>query len=214
MGDKSCHSCKKTKLSTEFYKNSRHNDGLSSECKECVKKRVREWKSKRPGYNLKHSSPKKIGVCLQCQRQMKLMARGFCTTCYEDKRRAGDFHGGIPFGKRKHVLFEVNEENKTATCASCGPTILVQNGSVYGKLNLICHNVARRREYSRKNDLGPACQICGSLEKLTWDHDHNTGMFRGTLCNRHNLALGQFRDNIDHLLAAVAYLRARISLNQ
>ena len=42
---------------------------------------------------------------------------------------------------------------------------------------------------------------------LGLDHDHKTGRIRGMLCNRHNLALGHFRDEIKALQAAVRYLK-------
>lgn len=61
------------------------------------------------------------------------------------------------------------------------------------------------------------CAICkkpevythkGQLKKLTIDHNHKTGKFRGLLCHHCNLLLGHARDNITTLLAAVEYLRS------
>lgn len=63
---------------------------------------------------------------------------------------------------------------------------------------------------------GGGCAICGLLPKresangrvwrLNVDHDHATGLVRGALCWRHNKALGAFRDNVEHLKAAILYL--------
>jgi Autographiviridae endonuclease VII len=56
------------------------------------------------------------------------------------------------------------------------------------------------------------CRICGTLDpgtphrRFCMDHDHETGKFRGLLCNRHNLALGHFRDSIEEMWSALAYL--------
>ena len=53
------------------------------------------------------------------------------------------------------------------------------------------------------------CDICGRTQKLEVDHNHQTGAVRGVLCSRCNGALGQFCDNEELLLKAIAYLKIR-----
>lgn len=67
------------------------------------------------------------------------------------------------------------------------------------------------------------CDICGQLDtsgsrnnrhlgkfySLVMDHNHDTGKFRGMLCNHCNRGLGNFKDSINNLEAAIQYLKER-----
>lgn len=50
------------------------------------------------------------------------------------------------------------------------------------------------------------CAICGSVDQLVGDHDHKTGLPRGVLCRKCNLAIGNMDDAPDRLRAAATYL--------
>lgn len=58
---------------------------------------------------------------------------------------------------------------------------------------------------------GHKCAICGEPKpddknhKL--DHDHATGRMRGILCNKCNLALGLFNDDVYVLQQAIDYIK-------
>jgi len=60
---------------------------------------------------------------------------------------------------------------------------------------------------------GGGCAICrtttpkGRAQQFHVDHDHDAGGVRGILCSECNTGLGKFRDRIDLLEAAVAYLK-------
>lgn len=59
---------------------------------------------------------------------------------------------------------------------------------------------------------GGGCAICGgknnNRRRMPVDHDHQTGVVRGILCDNCNLGLGKFRDDSRLLRAAETYLRA------
>lgn len=54
-----------------------------------------------------------------------------------------------------------------------------------------------------------ACAICDVRTKLVYDHNHQTGKFRGWICSKCNLAMGLLDDDPLLLLAAIIYLLNR-----
>lgn len=66
----------------------------------------------------------------------------------------------------------------------------------------------REELYAKQNGTCAICKrpeaICGTLNV---DHDHSTGRVRGLLCTMCNKGLGEFRDQISDLEAAVSYLK-------
>lgn len=63
------------------------------------------------------------------------------------------------------------------------------------------------------SEQGYRCTICGKQPtdprgfKPHVDHDHQTGAIRGILCNRCNMGLGCFGDDIETLARAIEYLQ-------
>ena len=55
-----------------------------------------------------------------------------------------------------------------------------------------------------------ACEVCAHTERVAFDHNHNTGVFRGFLCYRCNLALGYIRDDVTTLQNLIAYLHKNV----
>ena len=54
--------------------------------------------------------------------------------------------------------------------------------------------------------LEKGCHFCGSYTNLCADHSHTTGKFRGILCSRHNIKLGQIEANKHSFRKYLAYL--------
>jgi hypothetical protein len=56
------------------------------------------------------------------------------------------------------------------------------------------------------------CEICNDPPRpggrdLNMDHDHETGAFRGMLCDGCNNGLGRFRDDVGRMESAIEYLK-------
>lgn len=71
-------------------------------------------------------------------------------------------------------------------------------------------SVIRKEAYNELvGKFGERCMICGFVpdkKRLCVDHDHDTDVIRGLLCNWCNRGLGWFTDNVVKLAAAVVYL--------
>jgi hypothetical protein len=69
----------------------------------------------------------------------------------------------------------------------------------------------RKRLESIAGRIPTVCEACGSKPdgrwgRLNFDHDHETGEFRGWLCRQCNIALGLVKDNAERLLSLALYL--------
>jgi hypothetical protein len=54
---------------------------------------------------------------------------------------------------------------------------------------------------------GGSCAICQEIKiGLIVDHSHTSGHVRGLLCNRCNMVLGRFKDDLEFLKKAIKYL--------
>ena len=100
----------------------------------------------------------------------------------------------------KHRLRKLDEVNRRALCATCGPVDIVwtSNGRWRCRKGKNAYDLASwhkkhprkprkpiqpRKRGTRFSRLrGETCEICGRTEKLCGDHNHNTDKFRGTLC--------------------------------
>jgi hypothetical protein len=78
---------------------------------------------------------------------------------------------------------------------------------------LIAHTVAFKRARKEQMATRPkpeVCEVCGRTPNgrgLHFDHNHQTGAFRGWLCHRCNMALGLLDDSPATLRALADYLQ-------
>ena len=82
----------------------------------------------------------------------------------------------------------------------------------YKSVCKICQSISQKitSQLKKENEYPNSdyrCPICGGdSPKWYLDHSWETGEFRAWLCNSCNIGLGQFRDDIDLLNKAIAYL--------
>lgn len=72
------------------------------------------------------------------------------------------------------------------------------------------HNGMTENQYSEMmSKQNGQCSICKKpplKRRLAVDHNHDTGKVRGLLCDKCNLGLGYFNDNVELLTKALDYL--------
>lgn len=129
-----------------------------------------------------------------------------CTRCKEEKPLA-DFHN-----KAKA------KDGKQSHCKECG----IKAAQAWNKANPeVYKSRSQRGHHLSKHGLKEAewdehlaaikmtCQCCGHVfEKLVVDHDHETGLVRGAICQHCNRGLGSFYDDPARLRAAIKYLQS------
>ena len=104
-----------------------------------------------------------------------------------------------------------------STCTSCENKRKQkwkdENKELDVKIRRNCFHVSAygitTEEYEECMSTSDCCEICGTNEKLVYDHDHTTMEFRGVLCRGCNSALGHLGDNREGLVKALSYFDSR-----
>lgn len=118
-------------------------------------------------------------LLFRTDKRCKHGVQPICKDCYNKKRRA-EYTGSIP-------LTATQQTNKNAMAR-------------YG---------ISGDEYNKCMSTSDVCEICGSTEKLCYDHDHITGEFRGVLCSKCNRHIGGLGDSYDGVKRALRYLKPK-----
>lgn len=82
----------------------------------------------------------------------------------------------------------------------------------------LSHGKTRGEIFAILQGQGACCAICKSPRHggAGWngDHDHRTGLFRGVLCRGCNTGLGNFKDKVKVLRAAIYYLEHHVHMRE
>lgn len=116
-----------------------------------------------------------------------------CILCYQEK----DIN-----------QFEITTQTRTKTYRKSGCRSCIKTRRIVEK--------DLQKIYGRTRPTGTPCDNCGKTSsRLSLDHCHDTGEFRGWLCQPCNTSIGVLGDDIDSLKKAVAYLeRAKSGLHK
>lgn len=110
------------------------------------------------------------------------------------------------------LLFMKNKANKYGRknkCTECDNKERRKGGHRFNKTNKARvkrdYNITLEY-YNKCMSTSKVCQICGSTDKLCYDHDHATMEFRGVLCERCNYGVGALGDDVIGVRRALSYL--------
>lgn len=138
-------------------------------------------------------------------KREKLIEEGlsYCPKCDETKTLS-------EFTKDKHTAFGI-----AIYCKTChrkkGKNRYSTHKSEHKNSQLkLEYNLTLEQYNEMLTQQDNKCAICGNVNNLQRlmcvDHDHVTGKIRGLLCNRCNLGLGSFTDDVELLKKAINYL--------
>ena len=196
---KKCTRCKIEKSKSEFGKFKRGKDGLHPQCKVCrnkymrdryqipqVKEHISEWGKKY------YNTPEVKEHISERGKKYYNTPRGKEVSKKRNKR-----YKQTPKGKESEKRYRQTPKGKKVRRG-------VHLKHTYGITLEQYDDMLGSQEYG--------CAICGSSEpggigRFHVDHDHITGKVRGLLCNKCNLGLAGFRDNIEFLVKAIEYLK-------
>ena len=182
---KLCPSCNKAKPASGFYSNRGRSDGLDTNCRSCRQR----WYKEKP-------------------TPIVTAAEGTCCKCGETKP-------AIAFGS-----FKTKRSGLTPRCLICQRK--PSGGYRSGNLRRYGLTLTRYNEMLAAQE--GSCAICRTKEPggkhpeyFNVDHDRSCcpgsrscgRCVRGLLCAKCNFGLGNFRDDIAFLRAAMEYLQAR-----
>lgn len=190
MTTKRCPDCLQNKPVSDFSHNRARIDGLAFYCKPCARLRHQRFRDARRTTALRS----------RCRRQIDVPdGYKWCPDCGQVKP-AGDFprtRANVQTGLHTYCKPCHNARGQ-ATLARVGGSRTYHLKRRYG--------ITAADADAMLAAQGGLCAICRTAAAAHVDHDHLTGKVRGLLCFNCNGGLGQFRDRVDVLEAAVGYL--------
>jgi len=187
-----CNECHEEKDITEFGKYSYSKSGFRKTCKKCRSKLEKGYREKDiVGFRLKRKKYREANI--ESVNAIARLAGKRYRTKHKEKIKENDLLRRPELLVYKKGYYQKNKDRYMRDFYIKKYGITLEQ-----KLEML-----KNQEYS--------CDIC-KIELLNSsvsfvDHDHETGIIRGILCNTCNRALGMFKDNVRVLESAVLYLK-------
>ncbi len=129
---------------------------------------------------------------------------------YKDKEKQKAYHAAYYQGNLDKVA-AYKEANKEKIAATRAAYRSANKGKIAADMRLRRTGVTQEQYDGAYLKQKGVCAICSnkciSGRRLSADHCHTTGLFRGLLCRQCNVGLGNFRDNLTLMGKAMDYLK-------
>jgi len=152
--------------------------GARDICTSCFQQNIEGCKTE---YNRRYNNHTAMVECrFKCGRKTKNHDTSICITCARSTRR------------ENNICFTDNFEQMRK-----------QHEARWKRLGIIYTDEQLKRHITIAD-----CDFCGASLKVyrAMDHDHDTNKYRGTLCRKCNVGLGQLNDNLTTVIErSIAY---------
>ncbi|KKN10422.1 hypothetical protein LCGC14_1036850 [marine sediment metagenome] len=192
---KKCSKCKKVKKLSEFSKRTLSCDGHASQCKLCRKKKYHRPEAK--AWRWEYDQKPKVKARRKERRREYVKSPKYKVKRWEYNHRPEVIARCKEIRDMRLVTHEQKDSQRNAIFKRKYGISLEQYRAIFTKQNGAC-SICGLPETKRNN---------GKPRRLSVDHCHTTNKIRGLLCNKCNLAIGNFEDDIDVMASAISYLR-------
>jgi len=141
-----------------------------------------------------------------CHPERKHQAFGLCMHCYQKQRiytsEQLQQRNSTNAAKARKLKYYIKKKSKNPTFTVDAHRLKRYGLSPESYLELLTeqHNKCK------------ICLVDFSTTRCCIDHDHDTGVVRGLLCQKCNTSIGMFRDSEFNILRALAYLKSTNTL--
>ena len=103
---------------------------------------------------------------------------------------------------RRNLCYKCENKRDNVWRVNNSESVLIKRQKYYAEK---VYNISLE-QYKKRMATSDKCEVCGSKDKLCYDHDHKTMEFRGVLCNKCNRSIGILGDTVESIQKVLFYL--------